>query len=109
MPYFTRIICLIAVSLSLSACTKEPSQEELQTLYTTKVNSTNALAEKIMNQQGSVIQVKQFEKIDCTKIENSKDYLCRVNVTVNLPFLGDQKNTPELRVTKGDNGWIMLD
>ena len=96
-------------SLFLIACSREPNQEELQNLYSHKVQNTNALAEKVMQQKGTVITVKSFEKIDCNKVTDTKDYLCRANVTIHLPFLGDQQNTAEMRVTKGENGWVSLD
>ena len=109
MSKFIRILTIASIALVLSACSREPTQEQLHQLYSEKVNSTNQLAEKLTRQKGTIIQIKNFEKIDCNKVSGSKDYLCRVNVTVNLPFLGDQKNTPELHVAKGENGWIILD
>ena len=103
------IITLVFSFSLLSGCSREPSQEDLHRLYVEKINQTNRLAEKITQQKGTIITVKSFEKIDCNKVSETKDYLCRANVTVMLPFLGDQKNTAELRVTKGENGWIALD
>lgn len=109
MPKWIKIFSVVAVALTLTACSREPNQEELHALYNEKVQSTNALASKIMQQQSNVIQVKSFEKIDCNKVANTKDYSCRFKATVSLPFLGEQTNTAELQVTKGDNGWVILD
>lgn len=101
-------LCIGLISL-LSACSREPSQEELQSLYDARIQSTNALAEKVTQQKGTIISVKSFEKIDCNKVADTKDYTCRIKATVSLPFLGEQTNTSELRVTKGENGWVSLD
>lgn len=109
MSKFMRSVSIIILALGVVACSREPNQEELQQLYSAKVNNTNALAEKIMQQKGQIIQIKNFEKIDCNKIADSKDYLCRANISVSLPFLGEQKNTAEMKVTKGENGWVILD
>lgn len=108
MPKIIPIITLLSIAFVLTGCSREPSQEELHTLYNAKVQSTNALAEKIIQQKGTIIQVKAFEKVDCNKITETKDYACRVKATVNLPFLGEQTNTAELKVTKGENGWVIL-
>lgn len=109
MPKLIRFTILLGVISLLTACSREPNQEELQTLYSAKIQSTNALAEKVTQQKGTIMSVKSFEKIDCAKVTDSKDYLCRIKATVNLPFLGDQTHTSELRVTKGENGWVSLD
>ncbi|MCH4247556.1 MAG: hypothetical protein LKF82_06915 [Acinetobacter populi] len=103
------VIALVGIALLITACSREPSQQELQTLYQAKVNHTNQLASKIMQQKGDIIEVKSFEKIDCNAIEQSKDYQCRAKVTLSLPFLGEQQNTADLRVSKGENGWVIID
>lgn len=103
------LICCALLVLSLTACSREPNQQELQSLYEAQVNETNQLAAKIMQQKGNIIQLKSFEKVDCNKVDKSKDYLCRAKVTVNLPFLGEQQNTAELRVAKAESGWVVVD
>ena len=106
-----RFLSFVAVSslLLLSACSHEPNQQELQNLYERQVQQTNQLASKIMKQQSEIIRVKSFEKIDCHKIKNSPDYNCRANVTVNMPFLGEQNSTAKLQVSKGENGWVVVE
>ena len=103
------IISLLTVTTLLSGCSREPTQDELYSLYNEKIQTTNQLAEKITRQKGSIIQIKSFEKIDCQKVADSKDYSCRIKSTVALPYLGDQTSTANIQVTKDDQGWVMLD
>ena len=102
-------LILITSCLLLTACSREPQQEDLKHLYENEIKQTNKLASKVMQQQSHVVQLKKFEKIDCNKIAKTKDYLCRAQITLELPFLGEQSSAIELNVTKGENGWVMLD
>ncbi len=104
------LLTTLCITIALAGCSREPNQQELQTLYEQKVQSTNQLAAKIMQEKASqIIQVKSFEKIDCTRVKKSKDYDCRSNIVVSLPFLGEQKNTISQRVAKTENGWAIVD
>lgn len=104
---------LIALTLCtatlLTGCSREPSQEELHALYQEQINQTNDLASRIMKQEGEIMKVTRFEKLDCNKVDKTKDLNCRVNVTVEMPFLGAQNNTTDLRVAKSENGWVIVD
>lgn len=100
---------LATLALLLSACSREPNQQELQQLYEAQVQQTNQLASKIMQHKSEIMRVKSFEKIDCQKTKESKDYHCRANVTVDMPFLGEQTSTAKLQVTRGEQGWIIID
>ncbi len=100
---------ITTLAILLSACSREPSQQELQQLYETQVQQTNQLASKIMQHKSEIMRVKSFEKIDCQKVKESKDYHCRANVTVAMPFLGEQTSTAKLQVTRGEQGWVIVD
>ena len=100
---------MITSCLVLTACNREPQQQHLKQLYDNEIKQTNTLASKVMQQQSNIVQLKNFEKIDCHRIEKTPDYRCRVKITLQLPFLGDQSSTVELNVTQGENGWVMLD
>lgn len=109
MNRYLNVTVLCSLVMLLSACSREPNQQELQSLYAMQVQQTNQLASKLMQHQSEIIRVKSFEKIDCHPIEHSKDYQCRANVTVNMPFLGEQNSTAKLHVAKGEHGWVIVD
>lgn len=109
MKYMLLITMILMSSLVLTGCSREPSQEELHALYQEQIKQTNELATRIMQQDGEIMKVTQFEKLDCNKVDNSEDLNCRVNVSVEMPFLGTQSNTADLRVAKGDSGWVLVD
>nr|WP_298890089.1 hypothetical protein [uncultured Acinetobacter sp.] len=103
------ITIIFMSSLVLTGCSREPSQEELHALYQEQIKQTNELATRIMQQDGEIMKVTRFEKLDCNKVDKSKDLNCRINVTVEMPFLGAQTNTADLRVAKGESGWVLVD
>ena len=109
MKYMLLITMILMSSLVLTGCSREPSQEELHALYQEQINQTNDLASRIMKQEGEIMKVTRFEKLDCNKVDKTKDLNCRVNVTVEMPFLGAQTNTADLRVAKGESGWVLVD
>ena len=109
MKYMLPITIFLMSSLVLTGCSREPSQEELHALYQEQINQTNDLAYRIMKQEGEIMKVTRFEKLDCNKVDKTKDLNCRVNVTVEMPFLGAQTNTADLRVAKGESGWVLVD
>lgn len=109
MKYMLLITMILMSSLVLTGCSREPSQEELHALYQEQIKQTNDLASRIMKQKGEIMKVTRFEKLDCNKVDKTKDLNCRVNVTVEMPFLGTQSNTADLRVAKGDSGWVLVD
>ena len=109
MKYMLPITIIFMSSLVLTGCSREPSQEELHALYQEQINQTNNLASRIMKQEGEIMKVTRFEKLDCNKVDKTKDLNCRVNVTVEMPFLGAQTNTADLRVAKGESGWVLVD
>ena len=109
MKYMLLITMILMSSLVLTGCSREPSQEELHALYQEQINQTNDLASRIMKQEGEIMKVSRFEKLDCNKVDKTKDLNCRINVTVEMPFLGAQTNTADLRVAKGESGWVLVD
>ena len=109
MKNILSIAIILMTSLVLTGCSREPSQEELHALYQEQINQTNDLASRIMKQEGEIMKVTRFEKLDCNKVDKTKDLNCRVNVTVEMPFLGAQTNTADLRVAKGESGWVLVD
>ncbi len=109
MKYMLPITIIFMSSLVLTGCSREPSQEELHALYQEQIKQTNELATRIMQQDGEIMKVTRFEKLDCNKVDKSKDLNCRINVTVEMPFLGAQTNTADLRVAKGESGWVLVD
>lgn len=91
----------------LVACSREPSEQELKQVYEQSLEKTNALTTKFGG-QSMRIELKSFKKLSCDKKSETKQYLCQIEVNVDLPILGQQTQQGEITVQKADQDWMII-
>lgn len=97
-------ICL-ALPL-LAACSREPSETELQQAYERSLQDANQIAARVGGQHMK-IELKEFKKHDCQPVEPKGFYHCRFQADLLLPIIGLTSQPGELTVTQKDHEWVI--
>ncbi|RYZ93226.1 MAG: hypothetical protein EOO68_21945 [Moraxellaceae bacterium] len=112
----------------LAACSREPSEAELQQAYQDSLQQANQVAVRI---GGTRMQIglEQFKKIGCTKLDKldgktldtkpvqdnasaaQPAYRCDIEVSLKLPMLGINTQQGQMTVSKQSKskGWVLID
>lgn len=109
----------------LAACSREPSEPELQQAYQDSLQQANQVAVRIGG-ESMQIGLEQFKKIGCTKLDklDSKTldtkpvqdnasaaqpaYRCNIEVSLKLPMLGLNTQQGQMTVSKQSQGWVLI-
>lgn len=109
-----KIITLSAIlsTFLLSACSMQPTSDEIKKAVQDKVNQENQTVHSVAGDMlGKSLDLKldSVEKIgDCIKSSDGKTYECDVKVIIDAPIVGKQTATKRLNFIKGDNGWVLM-
>ena len=98
-------VCIIAPLLA--ACSSEPDEQDLQHAYQKTLEDTNAIADRLQQPQMHM-RLQSFKKISCAKTEVKQQYLCKIDVELNTPLLGVQKQQGEIKATRQGDGWTIV-
>lgn len=90
----------------LAACSSEPNEQDLQQAYQKTLQETNAIADRI-NQPQMHMRLQSFKKTSCTKTDIKQQYRCKIEVELNTPLLGVQKQQGEIKATRQEDGWAV--
>ena len=102
-----RLITLLIVASTLTACSRGPSEQDITAAYQKEVTQTNAMTSKLGG-KALEIKVNEVKKIDCKENGNTGQYHCQVEVDTTLPFVGQHREATELTISKGEQGWSIL-
>lgn len=99
---------LIWILLPLvAACSREPSEPSLQQLYEQSLAKTNAVTTQLGG-KNLRIQLKSFKKIACTDSVEKGQYLCKIEVNLDMPIIGNQTQQGEITVQKQQGEWMII-
>lgn len=107
--YLKRKLATIAVATTavlLTACA--PTDEDIKLALQKEIDKVNDSAIQMVGKDmASKMQAKLIssKKIDCKSADKNPGYICDVEVTVDLPLVGQQTKTSPMRFVKGDSGW----
>lgn len=102
-----RLITLLIVASTLTACSRGPSEQDISTAYQKEVAQTNAMTSKLGG-KALEIKVNEVKKIDCKENGDTGQYRCQVEVDTTVPFVGQHREATELTLSKGEQGWSIL-
>lgn len=110
----------------LAACSREPSEPELQQAYQDSLQQANQVAVRIGGERMQ-ISLEQFKKLGCTKLDEKTQnrttdhqsaqnqvsagqpaYRCNIEVSLKLPMLGLNTQQGQMTVSKQSQGWVVI-
>ena len=100
------IITLCMLIPLLTACSREPNEQELRHAYERNLAETNAITNR-MGSSKMHMSLQEFKKVSCTKADSKNSYQCKIEVVLNTPLLGVQKQQGEIKANKQGNDWII--
>jgi hypothetical protein len=106
MQHSKQLIWILLLPL-LAACSREPSEQDLQQVYTQSLEKTNALTTQLGG-KNMRIELKSFKKLNCQKTDVAKQYLCNIEANLDLPIMGNQTQQGELKVQKTQSDWVII-
>jgi hypothetical protein len=53
------------------------------------------------------MRLQSFKKTSCTKTDIKQQYRCKIEVELNTPLLGVQKQQGEIKATRQEDGWAV--
>ncbi len=103
--------------LLLSACSGEPSERAIRKAF------DRSLSEAMQNsgEAGAAFglspsavesltpKLHSLKKIGCKAAQGAEGYNCDVEIDIELPIFGRQKDTTNVRLVKASDGWRVLD
>lgn len=99
---------LIWILLPLvAACSREPSEPSLQQLYEQSLAKTNAFTTQLGG-KNLHIQLKSFKKLGCTDTSEKRQYVCKIEVNLDVPIIGNQTQQGEITVQKLQGDWVII-
>lgn len=109
---------IITTCLLLAACTKEPTQENIQKAVAVEfgeAKNTLPVADALLGQDNLMSQAMTFKLVeskkmgDCIKKDDDKTFTCDVNIVIENPLLGKQGKTLKIDFMKADDGsWLVV-
>lgn len=97
-------ICILTPMLV--ACSSEPNEQDLQRAYLKTLEDTNAIAARIQQPQMHM-RLQSFKKISCAKTDIKQQYRCKIDVELDTPLLGVQKQQGEIKAIRQGDGWAI--
>ena len=95
-------ILLLLMSATLTACSLPPSEGDIKAALETSLSGTNKISTSIFGTSGKV-EITAVKKIGCTK--EGGGYTCDVEVTSQVPVVGERKSMSKMHFVKLDSGW----
>ena len=100
-------------SLLLTGCNNEPAESEIRAAIEQSLSSVNNAVSGLADLTGAKAEslqakVNDVKKIACKKVPKtaSPTYECEVQVSMQLPILGQQSATDLVTLSKTSSGWI---
>lgn len=97
----------IAPLLVLAGCGGEPSEGDMRAALEKQFDKANKAAAE-QGFTGFKAALEKFEKGSCDKQDGSAVYRCTVTVKYSGPMMNVDGATTEMRFTKGDDGWVVV-
>lgn len=110
---------ILAAIFTLSGCSNEPSQEEIEKIVREETAKANAQMQNAFGGAGKALNdmlggafkaeltVHSVKKLGCEKAEQG-GYLCDVEVESDAPFIGRKKEVSAVRFVETDDGWAAV-
>jgi hypothetical protein len=102
-----RIWVIIGSTFLLTACTRAPSQADIEQAYRHEVEQVNQMTARLGG-GALAIQVNAVKKVDCQQPDEQKRYRCQVEIDTTMPFLGQRRENTEITLTPTEQGWKIL-
>jgi hypothetical protein len=100
-------VAVLSLSVLLAGCDSEPSSSEIQKAMQDNIDHTNQQARQRFGENGKdmLTTLNKAEKVSCKESEAKGTYLCKVNIDITLPFMGEKQTVAEFKFTKSDGNW----
>ena len=95
--------CLL-LPLLLTGC-GEPGEGDIKTALQQDLEQANSLSTLVLGDNGR-IEVVAVHKLGCA--EQSGSWQCTVEIETKLPVIGTQRKTHQLKLAKGEQGWVLV-
>lgn len=101
-------------ALLLTGCSNQPSETEIRAAIEQNLSSINNAVSGLADLTGANAEslqakVSDVKKISCKKVPKtaSPTYECEVQVSMQLPIIGQQSGTDLVTLSKTSSGWIV--
>ena len=99
-----RLILLPLSALLLTAC-GEPSEADIKQALERELTQANQMTTLVLGEQGK-IEVVAVHKLGCEPAQGAST--CTVEVETKLPVVGSQRQTQQIKVADGQDGWVLV-
>ena len=99
-----RLLLLPLSALLLTAC-GEPSEADLKLALEKELTQANQMTTLVLGDKGK-IEVVAVHKLGCDQANGA--YACTIEVETKLPVVGSQRQTQQVKVAEGKEGWVLV-
>lgn len=109
-----RYSLLLLFTLTLSACSNEPSEQEIQLALQNNLDQSITATKELVGDVSDFLsalktEIHNVEKIGCTETLNHTGVLCDVRLDISAPFIGRNESVENFRFVKEKNIWIVVE
>ena len=99
-----RLLLLPLSALLLTAC-GEPSEADLKLALEKELAQASQMTTLVLGDKGK-IEVVAVHKLGCDQANGA--YACTIEVETKLPVVGSQRQTQQVKVAEGNEGWVLV-
>jgi outer membrane biogenesis lipoprotein LolB len=104
---YRRLFMVLGSIAILSACSRSPSQSDIEQAYRQEVDQVNQMTARL-GAGTLAIKVNEVKKLDCQHHQQQQHYRCQVEIDTTLPFVGQRRENTEITLTSTEQGWKIL-
>lgn len=101
-------VAVLSLAVLLTGCDNEPSSLEIQKAMQENIDHTNQQARQRFgeNSKDMLTTLNKAEKVSCKESEAKGKYICKVNIDITLPMMGEKQTVAEFEFMKNDGKWL---
>lgn len=99
---YCRVLTLVPLLMMAGCGNGEPGEDDMRNAIQAQFDKAKAAG------GGSQIALREFKKLNCAKVDGSTVFACTVTLRVDGPWLNNAGGTTEMKFTRAEAGWVVV-
>lgn len=103
---YCRVLTLVPLLMMAGCGNGEPGEDDMRNAIQAQFDKANEATKAAGG--GQQIVLHEFKKLSCAKVDGSTVFNCTVTLRVDGPFLNNAGGTTQMKFTRADSGWVVV-
>lgn len=104
---YCRVLTLVPLLMMAGCGSGEPGEDDMRNAIQAQFDRANDATRAAGG--GQQIVLSEFKKLSCAKVNGSAVFACTVTLRVDGPWLNNAGGTTEMKFTRADSGWVVVE